>query len=303
MFTARSGTNLLMAAIALGVLLLAGCGAPEDTAAENDDAAAARATVDAMSREHAGDTTEPSGAAAKVPARPIISETLPYAEIEDQLVYGYFVAPSDMFEPLPAVIMIHEWWGLNDNIRSMADLLAGEGYIVLAVDLYRGGTAKDAAEARRLMLSVVENPALANENIKSAYQFVTEVAGAPGVASLGWCFGGGWSLNTAVLFPEELDASVIYYGQVTGDEDRLRPVNAPILGIFAEQDRGIKLETVKAFQTALRRLRKDHQIRIYPGVGHAFANPTGNNYDEEAAEDAWRQTLGFLATHLKAGAT
>lgn len=303
MFTARSGINLQIAATALGVLLLAGCGSSDETASGNDDAAAARANVDAMSREHADDTTESSGAAEKAPARPIISQTLPYAEIEDQLVYGYFVAPSDMFEPLPAVIMIHEWWGLNDNIRSMADLLAGEGYIVLAVDLYRGSTAKDAAEARQLMLSVVENPAQANENLKSAYEFVTEVAGAPGVASLGWCFGGGWSLNAAVLFPEELDASVIYYGQVTGDEDRLRPVTAPILGIFAEQDRGIKLETVRAFEAALRRLRKDHQIHIYPGVGHAFANPTGNSYDEEAANDAWRKTLGFLATHLKAGAT
>ena len=303
MFTARSGTHLQIAAIALGVLLLSACGSSDEAASENAAAAAARANVDAMSREHADDTTESSGAAEKAPARPVISETLPYAEIEDQLVYGYFVAPSDMFEPLPAVIMIHEWWGLNDNIRSMADLLAGEGYIVLAVDLYRGSTAKDAAEARQLMLSVVENPAQADENLKSAYEFVTEVAGAPGVASLGWCFGGGWSLNAAVLFPEELDASVIYYGQVTGDEDRLRPVTAPILGIFAEQDRGIKLETVRAFEAALRRLRKDHQIHIYPGVGHAFANPTGNSYDEEAADDAWRKTLGFLATHLKAGAT
>jgi carboxymethylenebutenolidase len=203
-----------------------------------------------------------------------------------------------MFEPLPAVIMIHEWWGLNDNIRAMADRLAAEGYIVLAVDLYGGKVAESSAEARELMLSVVEDPESANKNIRDAYEFVSTTAGAPSVGSLGWCFGGGWSLNTAQLFPNELDASVIYYGQVTDDEDVLRPINCPILGLFAEKDTGIKVASVEAFGDALQRLRKTHEIHVYPGVGHAFANPTGNNYDESAATDAWGRTLEFLETHL-----
>ncbi len=105
-----------------------------DNEAEN---AAARENVEAMSREHADDSTEPSPAAAIAPAQTVISESrMPYAEVGDQNVYGYFSAPSDVFEPLPALIVIHEWWGLNDNIRAMADRLAGEGYMVLSVDVY-----------------------------------------------------------------------------------------------------------------------------------------------------------------------
>ena len=203
-----------------------------------------------------------------------------------------------MFEPLPAIIMIHEWWGLNDNVRAMADRLAGEGYIVFAVDLYGGKVATDPGVARVLMTEVVEDPEAARDNIRAAYDFVRNTALAPRVASLGWCFGGGWSLNAAKLFPQQLDASVIYYGQVTDDEEVLRPIEVPILGLFGAEDKGIKVATVNAFREALQRLRKDHEILVYPGVGHAFANPTGENYNAAAAEDAWRRTLDFLAQHL-----
>jgi carboxymethylenebutenolidase len=223
---------------------------------------------------------------------------MPYTEYHDELVYGYFAAPADMFEPMPAVIMIHEWWGLNDNIRAMADRLAGEGYIVFAVDLFAGDVASSPAEARQLMLEVIEDPESANRNIMEAYEFVSETAGAPRIGTLGWCFGGGWSLNAALLLPDELDASVIYYGQVTADEDKLRPVSTPLLGLFGAEDRGIRVESVEAFRAALENLRKDYEIHIYPGVGHAFANPTGNNYDAASANDAWRRTLEFLGRHL-----
>jgi carboxymethylenebutenolidase len=208
-----------------------------------------------------------------------------------------------MFEPLPAVIMIHEWWGLNDNIRAMADRLAGEGYIVFAVDLFNGKVATSPGEARVLMTQAIEDPEAANENIRAAFNFVSSTAGAPRIGVIGWCFGGGWSLNTARLFPEELDASVIYYGQVTDDEELLRPIGAPILGLFGAEDTGINVESVRAFEAALGRLRKNYEIHIYPGVGHAFANPTGTNYNAAAAEDAWRRTLEFLDLHLSIGET
>ncbi|MDA1064670.1 MAG: dienelactone hydrolase family protein, partial [Proteobacteria bacterium] len=139
-------------------------------------------------------SSEPGAGAQVAPQRAVISERLPYAEVGDELVYGYFVFPSNMIEPLPAIIMIHEWWGLNDNIRAMADRLAAEGYIVLAVDLFGGDVATTVPEARRLMLNAIESPELANENIRAAYAFVDGVAGAPRIASLGWDFGGDWSL-------------------------------------------------------------------------------------------------------------
>jgi carboxymethylenebutenolidase len=279
------------------VLLLGGCGSGQEGADSADDTAA-RDNLDAMSTEHANDTTQPSAAAQKKSTRRVVSQMMPYTEYNDELVYGYFAAPADMFEPMPAVIMIHEWWGLNHNIRAMASRLAGEGYIVFAVDLFAGNVASSPEEARQLMLAVIEDPESANRNIMSAFEFVSETAGAPSVGSLGWCFGGGWSLNAALLLPDELDASVIYYGQVTADEDKLRPVNTPLLGLFGAEDRGIKIEAVEAFGAALESLRKDYEIHIYPGVGHAFANPTGRNYDAASADDAWRRTLEFLGHHL-----
>ena len=254
--------------------------------------------VEAMAREHANDTSDASEGAQIAPRRAVVSERLPYAEVDDQLVYGDFVFPADMVEPLPAVIMIHEWWGLNDNVHAMAERLAAEGYIVLAVDLFDGEVAESVRDARELMTRVVEQPDSASENIRQAYEFVSSIAGAPRVASLGWCFGGGWSLNTALLFPDELDAAVIYYGQVTGDEERLLPLNVPILGLFGEKDTGVKVESVQEFAAALERLRKPHDIHIYPGARHAFANPTGNAYDAKAADDAWEKTLQFLQDNL-----
>ena len=271
-----------------------------DTATPDAETQAGRDNVDAMSREHASDTTEPSAGALVEPGLAVDSETLPYADVDNELVYGYLAYPSGVTEPPPAVIMIHEWWGLNDNIRAMANRLAAEGYMVLAVDLYDGQTAANPEEARVRMMSVVENPEPARENLRQALDFLG-IAEAPAIGAVGWCFGGGWSLNTAMLFPDEIDASVIYYGQVTDDHDKLRSIEAPLLGLFGAEDRGIKVESVNAFEEALQRLRVEHEIHIYPDVGHAFANPTGNNYNAEAAEDAWARTVSFLNMHLKQG--
>lgn len=286
--------------IALGLISVLSCIAACEPrqAAEAPEKAAGMENLDAMSREHVDDTATPSGAVGVAPDRAVVGERMAYADVHDELSYGHFVIPADMIEPSAAIIVIHEWWGLNDGVRAMADRLAGLGYIVLAVDLYGGKTARTPAEARQLMANVVENPEIATENIRQAYQFLKDTAGAPRIASLGWCFGGGWSLNTALLFPDELDAAVIYYGQVTDDEAKLSPLNVPILGIFAEQDTGIPVASVRRFRAALRDLEKDHEIEIFPGVGHAFANPTGNNYNAEAADKAWERTVAFLDSHL-----
>jgi carboxymethylenebutenolidase len=289
--------------IATGLaLLVAACDSGEPGSPESE-IQAGRDNVDAMSREHANDNTEASEAARIAPQRPIISERLAYAEVEDELVYGHFAFPADMVEPLPAIIVIHEWWGLNDNVRAMADRLAGEGYIVFAVDLFGGKVAESPEVAGQLMLAVVENPEQASENIRKAYDFVNTTAGAPRIGSVGWCFGGGWSLNTAMLFPNDLDAAVIFYGQVTDDEERLREINVPILGLFGADDTGISVESVQLFEAALERLRKNYEIQIYPRAGHAFANPTGQNYNAEVAEDAWKRTLEFLGHNLGSGSS
>ncbi len=289
MFTNGPRFPSLAGILSLGALLMSGCGGSESPAP---------AASGTSPRNEAAAGERASDASADAENRAVISETLPYAEVGDELVYGHFVAPSDMFEPLPAVIMIHEWWGLNDGVRAAADRLAAEGYIVLAVDLFGGKTAATPATARQLMLEVVEDPEAANENIRGAYEFVSATAGAPSVAALGWRFGGTWSLNAAMLFPDELDAAVIYYGQVTDDEERLRPVGAPILGLFAADDISVKPESVKAFEAALTRLRKDFVIHVYDNARQGFANASADSYDPAVAEDAWRRTLAFLRSHL-----
>ncbi len=257
--------------------------------------------VAAMAREHADDEPVASGAAA-APAARVASEDLPYADVEGTLARGYLAAPADASEPLPAVIMIHEWWGLNDNIRAMADRLAAEGYLVLAVDLYGGRIAETAPEARGLMQELLGNQPRAEENLRQAYTFLEET-GAPAIAAIGWCLGGHWSLRTALLFPERLDAAVMYYGQVVLDEQVLAPLEVPLLGIFAAEDKGIPVDSVESFRAALDRLDKEFTIEIFPGVGHAFANPSGSNYAPEAAAAAWRLTLDFLQDQLSGSAS
>ncbi|MGI9221063.1 MAG: dienelactone hydrolase family protein [Woeseiaceae bacterium] len=299
MLNSSSSPNRFLLALLGATLLAAGCGnGNSEDAAAKIDLQADRENVEAMAREHADDSTTPSEAAQIAPQKAVISERLPYAEVGEELVYGHFVFPADMVEPLPAVIVIHEWWGLNDNVKAMSDRLAAEGYIVLAVDLYGGKIATSPTDARTEMIRVVEDSERAAENIRQAYDFVNSIAGAPKIGSLGWCFGGGWSLSTAMLFPDDLDASVIYYGQVTANEDELRPVSTPILGLFGEADKGIPVSSVREFEAALGRLRKDYEIHIYPDAEHAFANPTGDAYDRDAAEDAWLKTLAFLKRNL-----
>jgi len=286
---------LLHVILAVAAAAISACDQGTSPAADNAVATSretpATASVDAPAQGVAG--------AALPVDRAVVAETLPYAEVGEQLVYGYFVFPDDMIDPLPGIIVIHERWGLDDGTRKLADRLAAQGYVVLAVDLFNGKTARDNVGARALMSAVIENPEIANENIRQAYAFLVQSGLAPGIAALGWSFGGSWALNAAMLFPNDLRAAVIYYGQVTDSEDKLAPVNVPILGLFGENDRGVTVENVRAFEDMLEKLGKDYEIEIYPGVGHAFADPAAPNYDAAVAEQAWSRVTAFLDEHLR----
>ncbi len=286
----RKLRRILTAALGSCVLLLAACsGGDEEVAA---------GTQPRPDQNQQGPTEPADGsAAAESDVRPVDSETLPYADIDDRLVYGHFAFPSDMIEPLPAVIVVHDWWGLNDDTRAAANQLASYGYMVLAVDLYGGDTVDSVDAARQRMIPVLEDPQQVEANIRQALAFVG-FAGAPKTATLGWGFGGGWSLNAATWFPEEIDAAVVYYGQVSSDEDRLQSLRAPVLGLFGERDRSVTAETVSAFEEAMIRLQKEVSVHVYPGRGHAFADPARPTYDAETTDDAWQRTEAFLATAL-----
>ncbi|MBI2130388.1 dienelactone hydrolase family protein [Candidatus Woesearchaeota archaeon] len=198
----------------------------------------------------------------------------------------------------PGIVMIHEWWGLNDNIKEMARQLAAEGYVVLAVDMFDGKVGKNATEAREFSTNVRNNPAKAIENLKAAVNFlkIQSNVNKDIIASMGWCFGGQWSLQLALN--EKLSATVIYYGSLETDSQKLAVIKWPVLGIFGAQDTSIPVETVKKFEAALNEAGVENEIHIYEGVGHAFANPSGANYAPEQTKDAWEKTLEFFRRNL-----
>lgn len=231
------------------------------------------------------------------PERAVVAETLAYAEVDKKLVKGHFAFPEDMVEPLPAVVMIHEWWGLNPSARALADRLASEGFIVLAVDLFDGATAESAPDARKLMLGVVEKPESAEQNIARACEWLLETTGAPSVATVGFGFGGGWSLHAAGVMPDKLSAAVIYYGQVSDSEDSLSAIEAPLLGFFATNDTAVPEQTVNEFEAVLEKLGKNYVIEMYDGVKGGFADPNSRNFNDKLASATWEQMLGFLREH------
>ena len=223
--------------------------------------------------------------------------------IETQEVnYGHavgFLAKPKKEGIYPAVVMIHEWLGLNDNIKEMAKQLAAEGYVVLAVDLYNGKIGKNSTEAGQLASKARNNPAEAISNMKSAVQYLKNQNNVDKnkIASMGWCFGGAMSLQLALN--EKLAATVIYYGNLETNATKLSVIKWPVLGIFGEKDTSIPVESVRKFETALNQLGIENEIHIYEGVGHAFANPSGMNYAPEQTKDAWQKTIEFLNKNLK----
>ena len=205
-------------------------------------------------------------------------------------------------QKLPAVVMIHEWWGLNDHIRNAAEDLAKEGYVVLAVDLYNGEVATSPDRAGELASSVRNSPEQAIANLQSAVNYLGSLENVNGskIASLGWCFGGGQSLQLALNSEQNpLAATVIYYGNLVNDTNEISKINWPVLGIFGDQDQSIPVESVNAFEQALNETGVTNEIYTYPGVGHAFANPSGDNYAPKETDDAWEKTVAFLNKHLK----
>jgi len=208
---------------------------------------------------------------------------------------GYIAKPITDGE-FPGIVMIHEWWGLNDNIKEMAEKLASHGYVVLAVDLYNGSVATTSDEARQLIGSFDSQVGV--ENMNSAASYLLENNDSEKLGSVGWCFGGGQSLNLA-LNNDDMDATVIYYGQLVSDTESLSSIEWPVLGIFAELDNGIPPESVREFESTLNELEISNEIHIYSGVDHAFANPSGDRYAPEESKDAWQKTLEFLNSNLK----
>lgn len=212
----------------------------------------------------------------------------------DETISGILELPSGARHH-PAIIAIHEWWGLTDWVKEKAASLATNGYVVLAVDLYRGTVATDRFQARKLKRMVPENRAI--RDLKAAFNYL---AARPDVdpkriGSIGWSMGGGFALQLAIHEPR-LSACVVNYGAVTMYPVDIEKIEAPVLGNFGALDRGIPLGEVRAFEKIMKALNKSVDIKVYAGAGHAFQNP-GNKrgYRPEATDDSWLRTLAFYA--------
>ena len=219
---------------------------------------------------------------------------------------GYLVYPSTVNttrKKVPAIIMVHEWWGINDNIRTMANTLAKQaGYVVLGADLFKGQSTKDPNQAMQLVKMITDNPQQSISNLQAAVKYVSSLPFVDNskVASIGWCVGGGQSLQLALHSEQHpLAAIVLYYGTpLVTDKQELSKIKWPVLGIFGDHDQANPLPLINSFKAALDADGITNQIQIYKGLGHAFANPSGANYAPKQTTDAWEKTLAFLKKYV-----
>ncbi|HEV2494892.1 MAG TPA: dienelactone hydrolase family protein [Terriglobia bacterium] len=230
-------------------------------------------------------------------AAPPKTETVSYKS-GSETVSGYLALP-DTAGRHPAIVVIHEWWGLNDWVKEQAQKFAQQGYVALAVDLYRGQVASDGEHAHELMRGMPQDRAV--RDLVAAFDYL---ASRPDVdptkiGSVGWCMGGGFSLLLAENQPK-LAACAVNYGAMPTDPAIIQKIQAPVLGNFGAEDRGITPDRVHAFETAMKADGKTIDLKIYDGAGHAFENPNNKGgYRPDAAADAWARMLGFFGKTLK----
>jgi carboxymethylenebutenolidase len=226
----------------------------------------------------------------------IRTETIAYGPSR---LTGYLALPAGS-GPHPGLVVIHEWWGLNDQVRGATADLANAGYAALAVDLYHGKLATKPDDAKRLAMGLDQPGALAD--LQEAFSFLsTRPDVTKGrVGSVGWCMGGGYSLGLALAQPS-LAACVVYYGRLETDAAKLAKITSPVLGFFGQEDQSIPPAAVSAFDAAMKQAGKSVSVHVYPGAGHAFANPTRTDaYRPEATKDAWAKMMRFLGERLGA---
>ncbi|UCF41477.1 MAG: dienelactone hydrolase family protein [Gemmatimonadota bacterium] len=250
----------------------------------------------ACSSEQAVTTSIPAAILGDAP--PPQGETVNYVP-GDAATAGYLAVPEGE-GPFPALILIHEWNGLVDRVRQVADAFAEQGYVALAADLYQGRTGANRDENMALVQEARGNMDAVIANLDAAQRFLRErddVTGRVGV--MGWCFGGGMALSYA-LGGEHHDATAIFYGSLVEDPAELARLDHPVYGTFAEMDQGIPVEQVERFAAALDSIGIDNDIHIYDAVNHGFWLRVDQDRElrEAPAQNAWERLLAFLGRTL-----
>lgn len=226
----------------------------------------------------------------------IETSTITYVSGGDT-VSAYLAIPEGEGK-FPALIVIHEWWGLTPWMKSNADEFAKKGYVALAVDLYRGKSATDPKGAMDLVRSLPRERAITD--LKAAFNYLSNLKNVDNkkIGSIGWCFGGGYSFQTALNVPQ-LKMCIINYGTVSSDENLLKNIHCPVLCIHGNEDKAISPDSIKAFDIAAKKVGLDVDVEFFPGVGHAFMNPDNPTYKKEIVDTAWKDIYTFLDKNLK----
>jgi len=230
-------------------------------------------------------------------ANPARTETVQYKS-GDETVSGFLALP-DGGGKHPGLVVIHEWWGLNDEVKSNAQKFANQGYVALAVDLYRGKVATTPNEAHELMRGVPDDRGM--RDLEAAFAFLASRRDVEPnkIGSVGWCMGGGWSIKLAVNEPK-LAACAVNYGPLPTDPANIAKIKAAVLGNFGADDRGISPDSVRAFDAAMKSAGKSIDVKIYDGAGHAFENPNNKDgYRPQATADAWARMSAFFKKTLQ----
>lgn len=213
---------------------------------------------------------------------------------------GYLALPEKTEGKRAGLILIQEWWGLNDWIRQNAERYAAMGYVVVAPDLYRGKSTTDADEAHQLMRGLPEDRAMGD--IQAAFDYLASRndVDPKRIGIAGWCMGGGYALAFGVQEPR-LGALIINYGRLITDPATIAKIKAPVQGNFGGTDKGIPADDVKEFAKTLASTNRSTDFLVFDGAGHAFMNPNNSHgYDESSAAKAWSRMDSFLAKHLAA---
>jgi carboxymethylenebutenolidase len=216
----------------------------------------------------------------------------------DETVKAILYTPDGAHGKLPALVVVHEWWGLNDWVKEQASKLADQGYVTLAIDLYRGKVAATSDEAHELMRGVPDDRAARDLTAAAGFLRSQPNVDPNRVGDIGWCMGGGYALNLALADPK-LTVAVINYGHLATDPANLSKINAKVLGLFGAQDRGITPDDVHAFEAGMKKAGKSVEVKIYDDTGHGFQNPVNSDYNAKDTADAWQRITTFLDKNLK----
>ena len=278
--------GFLAMAVAWAIIGASAC-AGEDAKADPNSASAA-VEAEALQESDIPDAILGNGA-------PPRGEDLPYFDADPSTV-GYMVAPEGE-GPFPAVLLIHEWNGLVDRVRQVADAFADEGYVALAADLYSGQVGTSREENMALMQEAQADPDRVISNLDAAVRYLRSRDDVTGkVAAMGWCFGGGVALSFA-LDGESHEGTAIFYGRLLEDPDVLASIDHPIYGTFAQLDGGIPPDQVNRFAAALRTAGIENDIHIYDDVNHGFWLWVDRDPETAAgpAAHAWARLKSYLA--------